>query len=185
MHTSSSSHVGPREAGRGFSLIDMDLAKRVGIHSSAKMPQVFNRTIIPFLEQRLATMTKLSDKQRADILTAAHTMRDLFDTQDDNARQTVSFKDGNGYVAIFTFGYGPVAPDSDKYRWFVIDQRGEFALMPDYVVVRHTKSNFFSSTSHDEIKYLSRGVTTADMAALVQQMVVVQAGVAQMLLPAA
>lgn len=142
--------MGSKSSGCGLSKVNIDLVKRVGIHSSNKMPHVFERIMIPFIENIL-DKKNMPAQARTDIV--ARTMADLFDMQHGEARQSVSFRDGTGAVSIFTFGYQKVTFDSEnpQYRWFVIASEGFFSLMPDYFVLRITKCRFLKNNSRDEI----------------------------------
>jgi len=175
IHVSSSSHISSTHSGRGFKHLFVQCLTRVGVHKKEKMPSVFDE-MLNILE------SLVPDSLKDEIMQAARSMARLFDTEDKVAHQSIAFQNGNGKVTVITFGYHLLSDSNDRYKWFIVAKQGAFELMPDYMIVRHNKSNFFRTKSRDEIKYISRGVTSADILDLVGCIIALQLESAQLAL---
>eukprot|EP00971_Amphidinium_carterae_P170677 3382560-Amphidinium_carterae.1 len=73
----------------------------------------------------------------------------------------VNFADGRG--KMFMLHISIRLCSDGRYEVKSAQLSGKFELMSDFVVVQHSKSNFFRSKSWDEIVYIPRGVTQLDI----------------------
>jgi hypothetical protein len=77
-----------------------------------------------------------------------------------------AFANGNGEIVFLYLGLQPGRqPGTVKYTKGFMS--GKFALAPDYLVIRHSRKNFLRTKTWDEIVYIPRGVTDADIAGLI------------------
>eukprot|EP01128_Nolandella_sp_AFSM9_P009742 TRINITY_DN638_c1_g1_i7.p1 TRINITY_DN638_c1_g1~~TRINITY_DN638_c1_g1_i7.p1 ORF type:complete len:148 (-),score=40.26 TRINITY_DN638_c1_g1_i7:85-528(-) len=88
----------------------------------------------------------------------------LFSSTNDKSNQNfdLTFSDNAGRIQFMAITF-KIRPDGD-YTVFHSGLTGNFKLTKDYVIVSHSKSNFFGSRSWDEIVYFDRGLTGGDIA---------------------
>lgn len=169
--------------GRGFNGVNLVLQRRGAVHHRNQMKDVFNNLMIPFVEDVFnATPAQSNNNEiRARAKRQMEGMRDLMGLSDESAIQSILFQNGSGSLSFITFGYRPLTAGSDYFHWFIVDNQATFRLAPDFVVIRHSKSNFWKTTSRDEIQYLERGLSAQDVADLVSQMLICHHGIEQLL----
>eukprot|EP01118_Nematostelium_gracile_P010784 TRINITY_DN376_c0_g1_i1.p1 TRINITY_DN376_c0_g1~~TRINITY_DN376_c0_g1_i1.p1 ORF type:complete len:221 (-),score=46.92 TRINITY_DN376_c0_g1_i1:23-685(-) len=156
----SSSTMGPRQDGRGFSKFEMASNKSEGVMIATNLPILLEmwrndppicfKMMPPHIRDQMHYELKIALLQESFVA-------QVFEIQ---------FVAGQGQLHVVHLSFE--TRSDGKVRWVLAHVRGAFELAPDYMVISHSKKNFFGSKQWDEIVYIPRGITDADVLAIIK-----------------
>lgn len=162
LHRTSSSHITSREKTAGFEFLDI----KANAQSSRGLPKFLLEKLI---QRFLVPFAKTSQTMKDIVHTFEEMVKYDVDQHQEQFFNLISDQ-GNGYTKAIFLYYE--RRDDGKYNFKKLLFSGSFRLAADMVILRKTKSGFFSSSSEDVIKYLPRrGITEADINALLRMIV--------------
>ena len=156
IHSSSSSHIQKREKTSGFEFLNINAnAQRSRGLPKHVLKWIIKRSLKPFASQS-------NKKEIRDVVEVFEKFLDWDIEEDTQQFFGIVSKKGNGKVnAIFVHFK---KREDGKFDFKKVFFKGSFTLAADLVITRSSKSNFFSSSSRDIIRYLPRrGITGQDV----------------------
>ena len=160
-----SSHIQSTSQGRGFSYLELNSIRKSGKNKSEQMETVF-KILQKGLSTQFAKRGNVPPETQQTIYAAFEEVGEMAALEGDEYRsteQSIFFKDGAGTGYAVVIGFDTVENDESKRNWYYTWFSVQFELMPDVMVIRHSKSNFWGSSSKDEIKYVARGINEGDV----------------------
>ena len=159
VHTKSTSHIQSSGSGRGFNHLNMSTKCAQGVTDTRAQA-------VSCVESWISQWEVTPDAREgaasalSAFLSRLHQTRTLTEQV-----MAIQFNQGRGMVLLvfFTLAY---LPADDGWQYVLAGTSGSFGLAPDFVVMRETHDGFFSSSSRDVIHYVPRGITGADVTAL-------------------
>jgi hypothetical protein len=166
----TSSHIQSQTAGRGFSYLELNSIRKAGTNPADKMESVF-KLVAKSAQNQFLALSNIPTITQETILRALDEIGEMAALEGDEYKateQSIYFKDGQGHGYAVVMGFDTPANNPTKRTWYYTWYSAAFGLMPDVMVIRHTKSNFFGSSSRDQINYVARGITENDMKELLK-----------------
>eukprot|EP01128_Nolandella_sp_AFSM9_P000581 TRINITY_DN10731_c0_g1_i1.p1 TRINITY_DN10731_c0_g1~~TRINITY_DN10731_c0_g1_i1.p1 ORF type:complete len:271 (-),score=95.95 TRINITY_DN10731_c0_g1_i1:51-797(-) len=156
-HTESHSSYGDRQRGLGFDMLSVSSAKTTGVLEPHNIDRYINFTVY-----RNPQLKEVDEVTREAI---AYSMEELllFSVENDKSSQNfnVQFSSSAGDITFLSVTFR--IRDDGNYDVFRASCVGKFKLAKDYFVISHSKQSFFKSKSWDELVYVDRGLSTADI----------------------
>ena len=173
IHEKRSQHIQRHDRTPGFEFLNMfsNLQETKGIQRS-KIVNIVNKQLKPFAEKAGSKFQELVANVWDGLDVDSHSEQ-MF---------SITFQGGTGTAhALFVYF---MQREDGKYNLKKLLFEGSFTLAADVVVVRKSKSGFWSSSSKDVIQYVPRrGVTQEDINQLLDVIVPPLAGVMASLVP--
>lgn len=153
-HTESSTKISERKSQMGFKILNSEVRHKVCTTRPGRFDSFIRKEI-----EILKNYTNGNSRYNQII-------EEIFNSGEDEEentehRQSIQFN-VQGKIFFIQVQWIPLTNDRYKYRNVIL--AAEFSLMPDYCIITRSKKGFFSSSSHDEICYIDRGVTEQDIA---------------------
>lgn len=157
----SSSTITERGQGNGFSQLHLEVDRSVGTIQRVKLPQLLALWAKDLASFAPAALVRAVEKTIEELL--------LVEPEEWSGHKFhISFANGKGDLVFLFLALDKVSGDTgEKVRFTKGKMAGQFALAPDYVVMRHSRNSFFKTKQWDEVVYIPRGITQSDVASLI------------------